>query len=82
MAKTKTSPARAKEPSLPKARAVSGVVDVLATVHAKAKMLSEALPYMQRYEGKTVVGNWRHALGVPRYRREFRPGHRAVKQAG
>ena len=40
---------------MPKARAASGLAEVLATVHAKAKVLSEALPYMQRYDRKTIV---------------------------
>ena len=62
---------------MPKARAVSGVADVLASVHAKAKMLSEALPYMQRYDRKTVVVKYGgHAMGDPDARRRFRPRHR------
>jgi acetylglutamate kinase len=83
VAKTKTSPARAKEPSLPKARAVSGVVDVLATVHAKAKMLSEALPYMQRYDRKTVVVKYGgHAMGDPELAADFARDIVLIKQAG
>jgi len=83
VAKTKTSPARAKERSLPKARAVSGVVDVLATVHAKAKMLSEALPYMQRYDRKTVVVKYGgHAMGAPELAADFARDIVLIKQAG
>jgi hypothetical protein len=48
VSKTKSSPAKSKEGPVPKARTPSastaGVADVLASVHAKAKVLSEALP--------------------------------------
>jgi hypothetical protein len=47
VAKTKSCPVRAKERPAPKARAAAAsVADVIASVHAKAKVLSEALPYM------------------------------------
>jgi len=47
VAKTKIAPAKSKEPTTPKARSISGVAALLASsVHAKAKVLSEALPYM------------------------------------
>ena len=54
VAKTKTSPATRKEPPTP-AKDVAALADVLTSVHAKAKVLSEALPYMQRYDRQTVV---------------------------
>ena len=62
---------------------MSGVVDVLATVHAKAKMLSEALPYMQRYDRKTVVVKYGgHAMGDPELAADFARDIVLIKQAG
>jgi acetylglutamate kinase len=83
VAKTKTSPARAKDRTPPNARAVSSVVDVLATVHAKAKMLTVALPDMQRSDGKTVVVKYGgHAMGDPELAADFARDIVLIKQAG
>ncbi len=81
MAKTKTSPAKSKEPAPPKA--ATGIAEVLATVHAKATVLSEALPYMQRYDRKTVVVKYGgHAMGDPALARDFARDIVLLKQAG
>ena len=63
--KPKSAPARSKPSATgPKLKPSSGVAEVLSTVHAKAKILSEALPYMQRYDRKTVVVKFGgHAMG-------------------
>ncbi|MGD8879381.1 MAG: acetylglutamate kinase, partial [Methyloceanibacter sp.] len=40
------------------------MTDALGSAHTKAKILSEALPYMQRYDRKTVVVKYGgHAMG-------------------
>jgi acetylglutamate kinase len=81
VAKTKTSPAKSKDPAPP--QAASGLADVLASVHAKAKVLSEALPYMQRYDKKTVVVKYGgHAMGDPELARDFARDIVLLKQAG
>lgn len=81
MAKTKTSPAKPKEPAPDKA--ASGLADAFASVHAKAKVLSEALPYMQRYDRKTVVVKYGgHAMGDPELARNFARDIVLLKQAG
>ena len=80
MAKTKTSPVKSKDPAPAKA---AGLADVLASVHAKAKVLSEALPYMQRYDRKTVVVKYGgHAMGDPELARDFARDIVLLKQAG
>ena len=81
MAKTKTSPAKSQAPAPSKAAA--GLADVLASVHAKAKVLSEALPYMQRYDKQTVVVKYGgHAMGDPELARDFARDIVLLKQAG
>ena len=81
MAKTKTSPAESTKPAQPK-DAVP-LADVLASVHAQAKVLSEALPYMQRYDRKTVVVKYGgHAMGDPELSRDFARDIVLLKQAG
>jgi len=83
VSKTKSSPVKAKQPPAAKTAAASGVVDILATVHAKAKMLSEALPYMQRYDRKTVVVKYGgHAMGDPELAANFARDIVLIKQAG
>ena len=48
------------------------MADVLATVQANAKVLSEALPYMQRYDKQTVVVKYGgHAMGDPELAANF-----------
>jgi len=81
VAKTKTSPAKSQAPAPSKAAA--GLADVLASVHAKAKVLSEALPYMQRYDKQTVVVKYGgHAMGDPELARDFARDIVLLKQAG
>ena len=84
VAKTKSAPVRAKERPAPKVRAAAAsVADVIASVHAKAKVLSEALPYMQRYDRKTVVVKYGgHAMGDPVLAANFARDIVLIKQAG
>lgn len=59
------------------------LADALGSVHAKAKILSEALPYMQRYDRKTVVVKYGgHAMGDPELARDFARDVVLLKQAG
>ena len=52
-------------------------------VHAKAKVLSEALPYMQRYDKQTVVVKYGgHAMGDPALAADFARDIVLIKQAG
>jgi len=83
VAKIKTSPARPDEQPALKESAVAGVAEVLASVHAKAKVLSEALPYMQRYDRRTVVVKYGgHAMGDPELAADFARDVVLIKQAG
>ena len=87
MSKTKSSPAKSKERPAAKAAkapaAAQGVADVIASVHAKAKVLSEALPYMQRYDKQTVVVKYGgHAMGDPELAANFARDIVLIKQAG
>jgi acetylglutamate kinase len=87
VSKAKPSPAKSKEQAAPKSgarpAAAAGVADILATVHAKAKVLSEALPYMQRYDRKTVVVKYGgHAMGDPALAANFARDIVLIKQAG
>jgi acetylglutamate kinase len=76
VSKTKASPARAKD--VPTAEA-----EALATVYANAKVLSEALPYMQRYDRQTVVVKYGgHAMGDPALAEAFARDIVLIKQAG
>jgi acetylglutamate kinase len=62
---------------------VANLAEVLASVHAKAKVLSEALPYMQRYDRQTVVVKYGgHAMGDPALARDFARDIVLIKQAG
>jgi acetylglutamate kinase len=84
MAKTKASPAKSS-PSKPKAPALDAtpLADVLAGVHAEAKVLSEALPYMQRYDRKTVVVKYGgHAMGDAELAKDFARDIVLLKQSG
>ncbi len=81
VSKTKTSPAKPKDPA--PAKDPGPLAAVLASVHAKAKVLSEALPYMQRYDRKTVVVKYGgHAMGDPELARDFARDIVLIKQAG
>jgi acetylglutamate kinase len=90
VSKTKSSPARAKAGNAanhcaPAKSAASGAAaaDLLALVHANAKVLSEALPYMQRYDKQTVVVKYGgHAMGDPELAANFARDIVLIKQAG
>ncbi len=83
MAKIKSSPAGPEQPPALKESAVAGVAEVLASVHAKAKVLSEALPYMQRYDRRTVVVKYGgHAMGDPELAADFARDVVLIKQSG
>jgi len=57
--------------------------EILAAIHANAKVLSEALPYMQRYDSKTVVMKYGgHAMGDPMLAQNFARDIVLLKQAG
>jgi acetylglutamate kinase len=54
-----------------------------AVAHAKAKILSEALPFMQRYDSATVVVKYGgHAMGDAQLARDFARDVVMLKQAG
>ena len=82
--KPKSAPARSKPSATgPKLKPSPGVAEVLSTVHAKAKILSEALPYMQRYDRKTVVVKFGgHAMGDAELAANFARDIVLLKQAG
>jgi acetylglutamate kinase len=76
VSKTKSAPARAK----PAPRATEGEA---SQAHAKAKLLSEALPFMQRYDNATVVVKYGgHAMGDPELARDFARDIVLIKQSG
>lgn len=55
----------------------------LDAVFEKARILSEALPYMQRYDGQTVVVKYGgHAMGDPELGKAFARDIGVLKQAG
>nr|WP_045369373.1 acetylglutamate kinase [Methyloceanibacter caenitepidi] len=59
------------------------MTDALGSVHDKAKILSEALPYMQRYDRETVVVKYGgHAMGDPELAKDFARDVVLLKQAG
>ena len=61
----------------------AALTDALGSVHTKAKILSEALPYMQRYDRKTVVVKYGgHAMGDPDLAKNFARDVVLLKQAG
>jgi acetylglutamate kinase len=76
VAKTKASIPRSQATPQPlKAEALSA--------HAKAKVLSEALPFMQRYDRQTVVVKYGgHAMGEPALAQAFARDIVLIKQAG
>ena len=87
VSKTKPSPAKSKPQAAPKPgskpAAIQATADILATVHAKAKVLSEALPYMQRYDRQTVVVKYGgHAMGDPSLAANFARDIVLIKQSG
>ncbi|MGO8840296.1 MAG: acetylglutamate kinase [Methyloceanibacter sp.] len=77
MAKTKSSPVRAKHATAPNEG------EGLSAAHTKAKILSEALPFMQRYDSATVVVKYGgHAMGDPELATSFARDIVLIKQAG
>ena len=77
MAKTKASPVKAKASPAP------SEAEALASVYANAKVLSEALPYMQRYDRQTIVVKYGgHAMGDPALALTFARDIVLLKQAG
>ncbi|HML91259.1 acetylglutamate kinase [Methyloceanibacter sp.] len=61
----------------------AALADSLGAVHAKAQILSEALPYMQRYDRQTVVVKYGgHAMGDPELAKDFARDIVLLKQAG
>ena len=76
MSKTKLSPARAKDAARPSEAGP-------AAAYANAKILSEALPFMQRYDNATVVVKYGgHAMGDPELAADFARDIVLIKQAG
>jgi acetylglutamate kinase len=83
VAKIKSSPVKSKERPLPKATPAPSAAEALASVYAKAKVLSEALPFMQRYDSATVVVKYGgHAMGDPALAADFARDIVLIKQAG
>jgi acetylglutamate kinase len=77
VSKTKSSPAESK------ASHAASVAEILASAHTKAKVLSEALPFMQRYDSATVVVKYGgHAMGDPELAKGFARDIVMIKQAG
>jgi len=63
--------------------APANAAEVLAAVHANAQVLSEALPFMQRYDSATVVVKYGgHAMGDPALAADFARDIVLIKQAG
>ncbi len=80
VSKTKSSPAKHVEPPAPVP--AQGEAD-LASIYANAKILSEALPFMQRYDNATVVVKYGgHAMGDPELAATFARDIVLIKQAG
>jgi acetylglutamate kinase len=78
VSKTKSSPAKAKDALAP----AQDTAD-LSSVYANAKILSEALPFMQRYDNATVVVKYGgHAMGDPELAANFARDIVLIKQAG
>jgi acetylglutamate kinase len=83
VAKSKSSPVKSKERPAPKPTRAPSAAEVVASVHAKAKVLSEALPFMQRYDSATVVVKYGgHAMGDPALAADFAHDIVLIKQAG
>jgi acetylglutamate kinase len=76
---SKTKPAPAKPDPAPE----RGAGESLSSAHEKAKVLSEALPFMQRYDNATVVVKYGgHAMGDPDLARDFARDIVLIKQSG
>ena len=75
MSKTKSSPPTAKDAARPSEAG-------RAAAYANAKILSEALPFMQRYDNATVVVKYGgHAMGDPELAADFARDIVLIKQA-
>jgi acetylglutamate kinase len=82
VSKTKPTPVKSKERPASKATPASAA-ELLASVHANAQVLSEALPFMQRYDSATVVVKYGgHAMGDPALAADFARDIVLIKQAG
>ena len=82
VSKTKSSTARRNLGPAPKTIPAHGETE-LAAAHANAKILSEALPFMQRYDNATVVVKYGgHAMGDPELAASFARDIVLIKQAG
>jgi acetylglutamate kinase len=67
----------------PAEEAGAGANGALAGAQGKARLLAEALPYMLRYEGRTVVVKYGgHAMGDPELARAFAQDIVMLKLAG
>jgi acetylglutamate kinase len=83
VSKTKSSEAKRNERPAPVPAQVAMLADAVASVHAKAKVLSEALPFMQRYDNATVVVKYGgHAMGDPELAADFARDIVLIKQSG
>jgi acetylglutamate kinase len=77
VAQTKSSPLPSKTALQP------GEGEALSSAHAQAKLLSEALPFMQRYDNATIVVKYGgHAMGNPKLAAAFARDIVLIKQAG
>ncbi len=57
--------------------------EIPSAAHVQARILSEALPYMQRYDGQVVVIKYGgHAMGTPELAESFAKDVVLLKQAG
>jgi acetylglutamate kinase len=81
--KPKAAPARSKPSAAGPEFKPSSSAGELSAVHANAKILSEALPYMQRYDRQTVVVKFGgHAMGDAELAANFARDIVLLKQAG
>lgn len=70
-------------PNTAKATQAASVAEILASAPTKAKVLSEALPFMLRYDSATVVVKYGgHAMGDPELAANFARDIVMIKQAG
>src|SRR5712691_8401712 len=66
-----------------KASPAASEAEALASVYANAKVLAEALPYMQRYDRQTIVVKYGgHAMSEPKLAEAFARDIVLIKQAG
>ena len=88
MAAQKPSPETTNSPAPASTSKAAGVIAAaegagLASAQSKARLLAEALPYMLRYENKTVVVKYGgHAMGDPELAKAFAQDIVMLKLAG